>query len=152
MALYLVQHGKNLPKETDEQQSLSDQGIADVERIADTAGAYNVTVSAIRHSGKKRARQTAEIMARKLGVSDVNETEGLKALDDPAAFAQKIKAGDDLMLVGHLPFMEKMASYLTTGSMEYTVFKFQNGGIVCLDKPADSDFWAVTWALMPQVG
>jgi phosphohistidine phosphatase len=56
------------------------------------------------------------------------------------------------MLVGHLPFMERMASCLTTGKTDYTVFKFQNGGIVCLDKLPDSDLWAIVWALMPHIG
>ena len=152
MALYLVQHGKNLSKEIDAEQSLSEEGIREVERIGDTAKSYDVLVGGIRHSGKKRAKQTADIFAEKLAVSDVAEAEGLKALDDPAEFARQINSGENMMLVGHLPFMERMASYLTTGSPDYTVFKFQNGGIVCLDQLADSEYWAVVWALMPRIG
>ncbi len=34
MALYLVQHGRSLPKEKDPEQGLSGEGIAEVERIA----------------------------------------------------------------------------------------------------------------------
>ena len=152
MALYLVQHGKNLTKEIDPDQSLSEEGTREVERIGDTAQSYNVLVGRIRHSGKKRAQQTAEIFAQKLGVTDVAEADGLKALDDPAEFAKTLNNGENLMLVGHLPFMERMASYLTTGSTQYTVFKFQNGGIVCVDKLPESDYWAVMWALMPRIG
>ncbi|MFW6081569.1 MAG: phosphohistidine phosphatase SixA [Desulfosalsimonas sp.] len=153
MALYLVQHGKNLSKEIDADQSLSEEGKKDAERIGDTAAAYEVVVGRIRHSGKKRAAQTAEIFAEKLGVGDVEEAEGLKALDDPAGFAEgNIKPGENLMLVGHLPFMERMGSWLTTGSQQYTVFKFQNAGIVCLDKLPESEYWAVMWALMPNIG
>ncbi len=62
MALYLVQHGKSLPKEIDSEQGLTDEGIADVERIAGVAKSYGIVVSSIQHSGKKRARQTAEIL------------------------------------------------------------------------------------------
>ncbi|MBS3809256.1 MAG: phosphohistidine phosphatase SixA [Desulfobacterales bacterium] len=152
MALFLVQHGKNLSKDIDPDQSLSEQGVKDVGHIGDTAAGYNILVGRIRHSGKKRARQTAEIFAEKLRVTDVGEAEGLKALDDPAEFAKNINPGENLMLVGHLPFMERMASFLTTGSTDYTVFKFQNGGIVCLDKLPDSEYWAVMWALMPNIG
>ncbi len=146
-----MQHGKTLPKEIDEKQGLSEEGVDDLERIADTARAYGVKVGRIRHSGKKRARQSAELFAQKLAVSDLAETAGLKALDDPAEFAKQISDRENLMLVGHLPFMERMVSCLTTGSVQYTVFKFQNGGIVCLDKLPDSNFWAVTWALMPHI-
>ncbi len=55
------------------------------------------------------------------------------------------------MYVGHLPFMERMASYLTTGNPDLKIFKFQNGGIVCLDKDENDQYWYIKWALMPDV-
>lgn len=152
MALYLVQHGKNLSKEIDPDQGLSEEGARDVGIIAETAAAYKVLVGGIEHSGKKRAAQTADIFADKLGVTRVSAADGLKPLDDVTEKAAAINPGANLMLVGHLPFMERMASYLTTGSTDYTVFKFQNGGIVCLEKLDDSGLWAIKWALMPHVG
>jgi len=54
--------------------------------------------------------------------------------------------------VGHLPFMERLTAYLITGSMERPVFKFQNSGIVCLDKPPNIMAWVIKWALMPHIG
>ncbi len=42
MALYLVQHGKCLPKDVDLDQGLSQEGISEVERIADVARGYAV--------------------------------------------------------------------------------------------------------------
>ncbi len=152
MALYLVQHGKSLSKEIDPEQGLSERGIREVEIIAETAAAYNVKVGRIEHSGKKRAAQTAELFAGKLGMPKVSVSEGMKPLDDVTSKAAALTPGADLMLVGHLPFMERMASYLTTGSTDYKVFIFQNGGIVCLEKLEDSALWAITWALMPHVG
>jgi phosphohistidine phosphatase len=152
MALYLVQHGKSLSKEIDPEQGLSERGIREVEIIAETAAAYNVKVGRIEHSGKKRAAQTAELFAGKLGMPKVSIAEGLKPLDDVTRKAAALPPAADLMLVGHLPFMERMASYLTTGSTDYTVFTFQNGGIVCLEKLEDSAFWSIKWALMPHVG
>ncbi|MFO8113386.1 MAG: phosphohistidine phosphatase SixA [Desulfosalsimonadaceae bacterium] len=151
MALYLVQHGKNLSKEIDPDQGLSEEGLREVARIAKTAADYNVIVGSIEHSGKKRAAQTAEIFAETLGVSTVSATEGLKPLDDVVGKAAAANPGANQMLVGHLPFMERMVAYLTTGSTDYTVFKFQNGGIVCVDKLEDSGLWAIQWALMPHV-
>jgi phosphohistidine phosphatase len=153
MALYLVQHGKNLPKDVDPDKGLSDDGAADVRRIADAAKGYTVKVDAIAHSGKKRALQTAEIFAEALSPArGVSEREGLGALDDVAAAAKNLKSEENLMLVGHLPFMEKMTGCLTAGDAEKRVFKFQNGGIVCLDADPDGDGWVVKWALMPQIG
>jgi len=152
MAVYLVQHGRSLPKTVDPEQGLSPEGMADVRRIADTAKMYNVAVSGIGHSGKQRARQTAEIFAEALkppgGVAVVD---GLKPLDDVAAVAQGLDSGSGRMLVGHLPFMERLCACLITGTAHKPVFKFQNGGIVCLEDDPDKGGWVVKWALMPQV-
>jgi phosphohistidine phosphatase len=54
------------------------------------------------------------------------------------------------MLVGHLPFMEKMAGHLTAGNADNPVFRFQNGGIVCLDRDSDKG-WTIRWALLPSL-
>jgi len=149
MALFLVQHGKSLPKDVDPGKGLSQEGIAEAERIADVAKGYGIHVSTIKHSGKKRALQTAEIFASALKpAGGVQETGGLNPLDDVTAFAGTISSQDDIMLVGHLPFMEKLTSYLVAGTVDKPVFKFQNAGIVCLNKDPD---WVIKWTLMPNV-
>jgi len=153
MALYLVQHGKSLPKDVDPDQGLSQEGVAETKRIANMAKEYGVTVKSIKHSAKTRARRTAEIFASALNPGgDIQETSGIKPLDDVAAFAENIQAQDDVMLVGHLPFMERMTSFLVTESIEKPVFKFQNSGIVCLDKDPETQSWFIKWSLMPHIG
>ena len=59
MAIYLVQHGKNLPKDVDPEKGLSEEGKKEVERVASAAKRYGLNVASIRHSGKKRALETA---------------------------------------------------------------------------------------------
>jgi len=153
MALYLVQHGKNLPKDVDPEKGLSEEGRQEVARIADMAAKAGLAVSAIVHSGKKRAAQTAEIFAAALTpAGGVKQADGLAPLDDVAAYAETIDPKQNTMLVGHLPFMEKMTSYLITGDAERTVFKFQNGGIVSLDKVDEHGRWMITGALLPSFG
>jgi len=152
MALYLVQHGQSLPKDVDPDQGLSEKGVAETERIAGVAKNYNINVGQIRHSVKTRARKTAEILASALlPGGDVKEVQGLKPMDDVAAFAASLNPDSNTMLVGHLPFMERMASYLIIGSIDKPVFKFQNSGIVCLDKDPDSKSWIIKWTLMPRI-
>ena len=152
MALFLVQHGKSLSKDIDPQQGLSEEGIADTERIASVAKNYGIRPRCILHSVKQRAMQTAGIFAAALAPADgVEEKSGLKPMDDVVSFASSVSASDDLMLVGHLPFMEKMTSYLITGSPEPIIFKFQNSGIVCLDLDIDKNAWLIKWALMPNI-
>jgi phosphohistidine phosphatase len=153
MALYLVQHGKSLPKDQDPQKGLSQEGVAETERIAQVAKGYQVRVLKITHSGKTRARQTAEIFDAALKPSGgIHERSGLNPMDDVTVFAETVDNTEDSMLVGHLPFMERLTAYLITGSFEKPVFKFQNSGIVCLDKDPATESWVIKWALMPYIG
>jgi len=153
MTLYLVQHGQSLPKDVDPAQGLSEEGVVDTERIAGVAKSYHINVGQILHSVKTRAQKTADIFASALNpTGGVKEVEGLKPMDDVAAFAASINPDTNTMLVGHLPFMERMASYLVTGSLDKPVFKFQNSGIVCLDKDPASESWVIVWTLMPRIG
>ena len=153
MALFLVQHGKSLPKDMDPDQGLSDEGIAETKRIANVAKDYGVNVKVIKHSVKTRARHTAEIYAQALKPDgNIQEITGIKPMDDVAAVAQYLDPAEDVMLVGHLPFMERMTSHLITGTIEKPVIKFQNSGIVCLDKDPERKSWFIKWTLMPQIG
>jgi phosphohistidine phosphatase len=153
MSVYLVQHGKSLPKEIDPEQGLSAEGRSEVERIAAVSRDYGIRVSGIRHSGKKRAMETALIFAEILGLEDrVEAQEGLNPLDDVTTWPQRLQGTHDLMLIGHLPFMERLSAYLITGNADITVFRFQNAGVVCLDKDLPKKQWVVKWALMPHIG
>ena len=152
MALYLVQQGKSLSADIDAERSLSAEGTAEVERIAKTAGKYGISPSSIQHSGKKRAEQTAQIFASVLNPEKgIQQLDGISPLDDVIPVGRKLDPDENLMLVGHLPFMERLAAFLITGIAEKPVFKFQNGGILCLDKHPDTRTWVIKWALMPSI-
>ena len=152
MALYLVQHGQSLPKDVDPDQGLSEKGVTETGRIAEVAKNYQIKVEQIMHSVKTRARKTADIFASALNpTGGVKEVEGLKPMDDVAAFAASLNPDTNTMLVGHLPFMERMTAYLVTGSIDKPVFKFQNSGIVCLDQDPETKSWVIIWSLMPRI-
>lgn len=152
MPIFLVQHGLSLPKTVDPEKGLSEQGIAEVTRIAASAKKYGVQIAEIIHSGKKRARQTAEIFAAELlQKGGVKEGLGMKPLDDVTQFANSIDTKKWVMYVGHLPFMERLTAYLVTGSSRQPVFRFQNSGVVCLNQNPDTKFWVITWSLMPKI-
>jgi phosphohistidine phosphatase len=124
----------------------------DVEQVAKWAREHGLRVARIIHSGKKRALQTAEIFAAALKPEGgVVVQEGLKPLDDPAVFAATIADTDNLLVVGHLPFMEKLVAYLVTGSMEPLVLKCINGGIVCLDREPINGHWCIKWTIVPRL-
>ncbi len=85
MALYLVQHGRSLPKEIDPDQGLSPEGMADTEHTARLSKNFGLKIDGILQSGKTPARQTAEILAATLDPPDgIREASGLGPLDDVA--------------------------------------------------------------------
>lgn len=153
MPVYLVQHGKSLPKETDPEQGLTDQGIQDTNRIAEVAAHYQVPVNRIIFSTKKRARQTAEIFNAKLQpTKGMAKISGIQPMDDAVRFAGSIREGEHTMVVSHLPFLSRLVTFLLLGETTPAVFQFQNSGIVCLDKNRDDGTWIIKWTLMPNIG
>lgn len=153
MALYLVQHGKALPKTEDPEKGLSAEGKAETLRIAKVANTYSVNVSEIRHSGKKRARETAEILAAEMSPENgVSVMQGVNPLDDVHAINTRISLEQDIMLVGHLPFLERLIGLLVCDDPDRTVFKLQNSGILCIDRVEGVGNPVIRWGLMPSVG
>ena len=151
MALYIVQHGQSLPKDIDPERGLSEQGRREVERIAGVAKGYRVKVTTIIHSGKKRARETAEILASALNPAvGIFQRDGFGPHDDVPLLAGTLDPDADHMLVGHLPFLEKLIAYLITGKTDPPIFKLQNGGILCMNRQGGT--WVILWALMPHIG
>ena len=150
MKVYLVQHGIPKHEEEDPRRPLSSQGIEEVKRVAEHLSRAGIRVTDIYHSGKLRARETAEILAERLMPEGLNEAEGLKPLDDPALWAERIeKASTDIMLVGHLPHLQKLSSLLITGDQEKRVIAFRQGGVVCLE--IDTEGWAIKWIVTPEI-
>ncbi len=153
MALFLVQHGICLPKDKDPEKGLSEAGIEETHRLAPVAKGYKIPVAKIFHSGKKRALQTAEIYHQALELKPpMAVLKGINPMDDVRAIAATLDPSADWMVVGHMPFMERLVSYLTTGDEAMRVYQFQNSGIVCLDAvTAVAGDWFIKWTLNPNI-
>ncbi len=79
------------------------------------------------------------IFCETLGVKEpLKQIDGITPLDDVKAFNDKIDLKSGLMIVGHLPFLEKLVSYIITDQQDLRIYKFQNSGIVCLDHEQDN--------------
>ncbi len=149
MKLYLVQHGNQLSKDIDPEESLSNKGRSDCEKVALYVANEGIKVNAIFHSVKLRAKQTAEIFAKHLlSGGQTEEKEGLKPMDDVTVWVDQLH--DGLMLVGHLPFMQKISSLLLTGNAEKPIIEFRQGGIVCLEKNEDGN-WSMRFMITPDL-
>ncbi len=152
MYLYLVQHGEAKKEEEDPARGLTNKGVQDVQKSADFARKLGLKISRIFHSGKTRAQQTMEIMAGQLKPEKgIAQTDSLAPMDDPAIWAKRIAdMNEDIMLVGHLPYMGKLAALLLCGDKEKTFVDFKMGGIACL-KRLDDGRWALEWMVLPEL-
>ena len=152
MKFYLVQHGEAKSKEEDPQRRLTAQGEEDVRRVAEFARQAGVAIAEIHHSGKRRAEQTAEILAEHLRPQrGLHAVPGLAPMLDVEPAAQALGSESaSLMLVGHLPFLSKLASRLLAGVTYRPVICFKMGGIVCLERGDDGD-WTVAWMVTPDI-
>jgi phosphohistidine phosphatase len=148
--VYLVQHGQSKSEEEDPQRRLTDKGIGEVQKVADFLRPLELGVDAVWHGGKARAQQTAELLAEAVSARDrVVQHEGLGPNDQVATTKQALeKAGRDVMIVGHLPFLGKLVALLASGSEANEIVEFQFGCVVCIER-RDAGKWKVAWMIMP---
>src|SRR5260370_22328945 len=132
MRLYRVPRGGAAREAEDPARPLWAKGREDVARTAQVLARMDISVDAIRHSGKLRARQTAELIARSVKAAEgLVEASGL-APNDPAApvAAELANAAHHLMLVGHLPHLATLASLLVAGREPPSASAMPIGGVV----------------------
>ena len=152
MRLWVVQHGDALAKDVDSDRPLSEKGRSDVERLASHLAGCGVRVARVVHSGKIRARQTADILAAALQASErVEAVKNVDPLDPPGAFAAEFAgAAGDLLLAGHMPFVGKLVSLLVAAREEATLLGFVPGTAACLER-GDDGTWSVVCLLRPEL-
>jgi phosphohistidine phosphatase len=150
MRLYLVQHGEAVPEDVDPARPLSETGRADVAKVARFLAAGGLRVDQVLHSGKLRAEQTAALLAAALAPGRTPLARpGLNPKDPTDEVAKAVTASDqDAMLVGHLPFMARLASRLLAGRDEADLIAFQPGTIVCLERD-QRQRWTIAWMVRP---
>ncbi|TNF94292.1 MAG: phosphohistidine phosphatase SixA [Gammaproteobacteria bacterium] len=147
--LYLVQHGLAVDKAIDPDRPLSEQGRNDVEKVGDFLQHAGISIDQLFNSGKTRAKQTAEILATSVGNPDVLALQGINPNDavEPVANMVQNWVGDS-MIVGHMPFVQKMVSQLLS-SQDSLAIGFQPGSVVCLSYSEKT--WTIDWMIRPHL-
>jgi len=148
--IYLAQHAFAYDSEVEPSRPLTPEGERDATLVAKLLK-HHITVSEIYHSGKLRAKQTADIFCDQFDpVSMVQEIEGLKPMDDPQIIANHIETStNNVLYVGHLPHLSKLAGLLINGDTNTTPVNFINGGVVSLIR--ENEVWEVDWIITPSL-
>ena len=140
MWLYLVHHADAVTAEVDSTRPLSKRGLAQATDVARRVAARKARPTAIWHSGKLRARETAEIYLQAVNPSATfTATRGLQPDDDPEWMRDALAGeADDLMIVSHYPFLPGLLQLLAG---ENAVFP--QHGAIALERTGGG--WTERW-------
>ena len=149
MHIYCVRHGDYVQGDSDGERCLSKKGEEETSRIAGYLKQHNVTPKFIWHSNMLRACQTATIIASNFAAAQVVERSDMTPLDHTEGLAEEInKLNVDIILVGHLPFLPKLASVLLYDAENKNSFCMKPSSVLCLER---EEAWQVDWLIWPEM-
>ena len=151
MRLYLVRHGKAVHEQLDPRRPLSQEGLNEVAAMAQFVKFLALNIKDVFHSTKLRAKETAVLIKdAAFPQAKVVEKEGLCPNDDVADFIRTLRGRrDDLMVVGHLPFLPSLVSLLTVNE-ERPFLAMPPSAMVMLET-TQGRAWYVTGLLTPDM-
>ena len=152
MQLYLIRHAHALDGNDDEARPLSGKGRAQVRRVAAFLRASGAFAPAeIWHSPLVRARQTTELLARRLTLAAPRRAvAALMPEVDPRLMVRRLaRERRALALVGHDPHLSALASLLVKGVAAPPVFELKKCSVLALERVAGR--WVVRWHVTPEL-
>jgi phosphohistidine phosphatase len=145
--IYLVHHAEAAAPGLDPQRPLTPAGRAHADRLAADARERGVKPDVIWHSGKLRARQTAEAFWRTCNpFAGLTAIRGLQPSDPPGWIRDTLV--DELrsvMLVGHMPHLPRALALLVTGRDDNSI-AFPLHGLVALEPTGRT--WTERWRIV----
>ncbi len=151
MLIYLMQHGVCLSKELDMDEPLSPVGRETVQKSAEAMVRLGLSCEMLLHSPKTRSRQTADILAKALGLPDSmrRETEHVKSMALVEATVSYLRdlGVSSACIAGHMPHIGLLVGHVITGGAKAAV-KVENAGLICLEiKDFTPAFGTLVWCL-----
>lgn len=153
MWLFLVHHGDALSPDLDPRRPLSSRGRAGVALIAERAAERGAHPLLIYHSGKLRARETAEAFWRACNpLAQFSAVPGMQPADYPTRVTDLLLGETrDTMLVGHMPNLARVLAVVTSGE-DRADAAFPLHGAVALEREAEDGPWLERWRLTDERG
>ena len=149
MHLYLVHHGDALGADVDPRRPLSPVGRATVDRAAALAAARGARPEVVWHSGKLRAKQTAEAFWRACNaLAEFSATRDLQPDDRPSWIRDRLLAQSrDVLIAGHVPHLPRLLNLLT-GQPDASLACFPPHGVVALLTEDAGETWREQWRIL----
>jgi phosphohistidine phosphatase len=137
VTIFLIHHAEALGPDVDPQRPLSSRGLAQATALAAATHEAGGAPAAIWHSGKLRARQTAEAFLRTCNpFAEFKMIRGLRP-DDPVEWVRDLLLAEerDVAVVGHMPHLPALWQALTRQPGSFPLH-----GMVALERTADGPF------------
>ena len=147
MHVYLVQHAEAHSEDADPARHLTEQGSRNARTLGRFLSDHGFRPSSIWHSGKTRSQETAQAIAEAFEEEiELVERQGMAPNDHPKKVLDELEKG--VMIVGHMPFLSRLAASLVTGHEKCHVLSFQYARCACLRRENKS--WSVSWMVDPE--
>jgi phosphohistidine phosphatase len=144
VTLFLVHHAEAVGPEVDSRRPLSLLGETQATRAAEQAAARGARPAVVWHSGKLRARQTAQAFWRACNaLAEFKAVPDLQPDDPPSRIRDRLRGETrDVLIAGHFHHLPRLLSLLlgVPGS-------FPLHGVVALESEDEGETWKELWRL-----
>jgi phosphohistidine phosphatase len=142
LKLFLVHHADAVGPEVDSRRPLSEVGVAQADRAAAAAASRGARPIVVWHSGKLRARQTAQTFWRVCNaLAEFSATPDLQPGDPPSRMRDRLRGESrDILLTGHFPHLPRLLSLLLRAERS-----FPQHGVVALETDDEGETWRELW-------
>jgi len=145
MRVFLAHHADAVGPDVDPRRPLSAPGAASMEQVGRVAAARGARPDVFWHSGKLRAKQTAEILWRACNpLATLSATRDLQPGDPPMWIRDRLRAEPrDLLLAGHYPHLPRLLELL----LDDPAAEFPQHGMVALSTSDEGETWTEEWRI-----
>ena len=142
MKLFLVHHADAVGPDVDTRRPLSSVGVAQADRAAAAAAARGARPVVVWHSGKLRAKQTAQAFWKACNpLADFSAAADLQPGDPPRRMVDRLRGESrDVLIAGHFPYLPGLLSVLLNHAAS-----FPQHGVVALETNDDGETWKELW-------
>ena len=147
MRLILVHHGDAVGPEVDPRRPLSAWGRDTADRLAAEAAARAVNPAVVWHSGKLRAKETAEAFWRACNpFAEFSATRDLQPEDPPEWIRDRLRGETrDVLIAGHYPHLPRLLTLLLKSNAS-----FPQNGVVALVSDDEGETFSEEWRRDPR--
>ncbi len=153
MKLFLVHHGEAVGPDVDPRRPLSPLGQEAVLQLTVRLTEYGARPDVVWHSGKLRARQTAEACWRACNaLATFSASRDLQPDDQPEWIRDRVRGESrDILVAGHFPHLGRLLALLT-GEPAGRQGDLPPHGAVALETNDQGETWKEVWRIGSGLG